>query len=339
MAASMPSRQEPPAESGAPRRQRRLSLSDESVYFVMIAVLTFVIVSLTYSWYLYSEANPSRGRGGDLESGAQVPLPPATSGGASPPRAMDQPADRAARSAGTVEPDAPVSDAASGGAGPGKPPSSAAEAKPPARPAPPTSVAESAAAPPPVEPTDGAPDSQGRLVAVAPATGAATAPPTPPPAEARGEEPGLSKVESDSIPGRESTTQALLGTERPARAEAAHPVESDTAMTRPDPAGQIAALAVPREEIEALIRRGDQFLATGDIAAARVFYERAAAGGNSAAATGVGKTFDPLFLAQIGAQGMRGDPAEAASWYRKASETGEREAASRLKALLEKFPQ
>jgi TPR repeat protein len=68
--------------------------------------------------------------------------------------------------------------------------------------------------------------------------------------------------------------------------------------------------------------------------AARSAYERAAARGSSQAAIGVGKTYDPLVLAKIGARGVRGDPVQAASWYARAGEAGDEEGQQRLHALL-----
>jgi TPR repeat protein len=62
-------------------------------------------------------------------------------------------------------------------------------------------------------------------------------------------------------------------------------------------------------------------------------YERAAAAGSGLGATGVGKTYDPAFLASIDARGLRGDTARAVDWYRKALALGDSEASDRLKAL------
>ena len=64
--------------------------------------------------------------------------------------------------------------------------------------------------------------------------------------------------------------------------------------------------------------RGDAFLSAGDIVSARLFYERAADGGDSAAALRLGATFDPDFLAQTSIRGAPSDPAQASSWYRRA---------------------
>ena len=111
---------------------------------------------------------------------------------------------------------------------------------------------------------------------------------------------------------------------------------ADTGPTM-DANGRAPARATPvppPNEIEALVSRGDQYLGTGDVASARLFYERAAAGGSAAGATGVARTFDPLFLAVTGARGLRGDRAQAISWYRKASAAGDLEAENRLRTLL-----
>ncbi len=97
----------------------------------------------------------------------------------------------------------------------------------------------------------------------------------------------------------------------------------------PSPAGQHPSMA----EIAALIARGDAFLSAGDIASARLFYERAADAGDSAAALRLGATFDPNFLGRVGVRGGPGDPAQAEAWYRRARDLGDAAAAERLKNL------
>jgi TPR repeat protein len=95
------------------------------------------------------------------------------------------------------------------------------------------------------------------------------------------------------------------------------------------PVGQHPSTA----EIAALVTRGDAFLSAGDFASARLFYERAADAGDSAAALRLGATFDPNFLGRVGIRGNPGDPAQAASWYRRARDLGDAAAAERLKNL------
>ncbi len=129
---------------------------------------------------------------------------------------------------------------------------------------------------------------------------------------------------------------------------AAEPVAQDSATDAvgeaapppiPAPAEETASLPLPPEETAALIQRGDALLETGDIVAARAAYERAAAGGDRIAAMGVAKTYDPIFLAQTGVRGLRGDPARAALWYARAAAAGDRDAQQRLRRLRAQYPQ
>ncbi len=103
------------------------------------------------------------------------------------------------------------------------------------------------------------------------------------------------------------------------------PVEIPSA---PEPAASppaAAALAakpsphVSATEIAELLARGDALLRIGDIASARLFYERAADAGDGQAAMRVGATFDPTFLGRAGLRGAHADPVVARSWYQRAA--------------------
>jgi TPR repeat protein len=94
-----------------------------------------------------------------------------------------------------------------------------------------------------------------------------------------------------------------------------------------------AAHVLPTDTLELILRRGDDLLALGDLAAARLLYERAAAAGDARGAIGMAKTYDPRVLAQLGARGIQPDPDVAASWYRKALSLGDTSAAARLRML------
>ena len=93
----------------------------------------------------------------------------------------------------------------------------------------------------------------------------------------------------------------------------------------------IVPLSVPL--VASLLTHGDEMLRLGDIGAARLLYRRAAEAGNAAAAVAMGKTYDPRFLAQIGAQRIAPDPAAAADWYRRAAALGDNAAESLLAGL------
>lgn len=79
----------------------------------------------------------------------------------------------------------------------------------------------------------------------------------------------------------------------------------------------------------ALMKRGDEALGLGDIAAARLLYQRAAEAGNAPAATALGKTFDPNFAAP----GSKPDSARAAEWYKRAIGLGDSHATDLLQHL------
>ena len=115
--------------------------------------------------------------------------------------------------------------------------------------------------------------------------------------------------------------------------------QNDLSNSPPTSVQETQPSPLSAEVAEALIKRGDELLSTGDIVAARLAYERAATGGNRTAATGVAKTYDPSFLTQVGVRGLRADPARAALWYGRAAAAGDREAQQRLKRLRAQFPQ
>jgi hypothetical protein len=79
-------------------------------------------------------------------------------------------------------------------------------------------------------------------------------------------------------------------------------------------------------ELSALLTRGDAVFGTGDLASARLFYERGANAGDGRAALRLGETFDPAFLARARLGRMPGDPDKAVYWYRRARDLGNREA-------------
>jgi hypothetical protein len=102
------------------------------------------------------------------------------------------------------------------------------------------------------------------------------------------------------------------------------------AVAAPLPA---ASARLSSEEIAELLARGDALFRTGDVASARLFYERAASGGDGRSALRLGATFDPALLDRDPLRGVRGDLAEAHIWYQRARDLGEAEAERRLKSL------
>jgi hypothetical protein len=85
-------------------------------------------------------------------------------------------------------------------------------------------------------------------------------------------------------------------------------------------------------EISALLARGNALMATGDLSAARLVYQRAAEAGNARAAFALAETYDPIVLKTL-EQSLPPNVATAHAWYRKAKDLGSREALDRLERL------
>ena len=94
-------------------------------------------------------------------------------------------------------------------------------------------------------------------------------------------------------------------------------------------------LRLASEEIAVLVKRGNDFLADGDIAAARLLLRRAAEAGSAEGALALGTTFDPIALRRLGAIGAVSDLAQARQWYQRAAELGSSAASQQLAGLAE----
>jgi len=81
-----------------------------------------------------------------------------------------------------------------------------------------------------------------------------------------------------------------------------------------------------------LLKRGQEFIASGDLAAARLVLQRAAEAGDVRAALALAGTFDPNLLAKLGKQQLA-DAALARVWYERAKQFGSAEAPQRLEQL------
>jgi hypothetical protein len=180
-----------------------------------------------------------------------------------------------------------------------------------------------------------APAPEPNLIAPAPAAPHPVAPsPAKPAAEANVPAPSAAPTaEPDSAALNAAFAPKPDATAPPAAAEPglSPPTSTPTAKTASPP----AAAGQPRsaEDLRALLARGDALLSGGDVASARLFYERAADAGGGLAAIRLGETFDPLFLDRIHLRGVRGDPAAAKLWYRRARDLGASEAEVLQKAL------
>jgi hypothetical protein len=88
-----------------------------------------------------------------------------------------------------------------------------------------------------------------------------------------------------------------------------------------------------RERAMRLVKKGDEQLADGGIAQARLLYERAAEAGLAEGAMALASTYDTAELGRLGVRGLQPDAAAARRWYERAQQLGAAEAAQRLRRL------
>jgi hypothetical protein len=166
--------------------------------------------------------------------------------------------------------------------------------------------------------------------------------------------PGVRAVTTVAVaPTREEITTAYQSA-KDGRAPAATPPSGAPApvAAAPPAAAPVAALpparvpepVTPRDaihhldpnEIASSLRRADDLIASGDLAAARRGLRRAANGGDARAAMTLAGTYDPVILEKRGVHGFVPDVAMARVWYEKARKFGSAEAPQRLELLASK---
>ena len=88
------------------------------------------------------------------------------------------------------------------------------------------------------------------------------------------------------------------------------------------------------ERARGFLARGHVLLDGGDIASARLFFQRAAEAGLWDGALAMGTTYDPAELARRRTVGLRPDLVEARRWYERARDLGGGATAERHLARL-----
>jgi TPR repeat protein len=140
--------------------------------------------------------------------------------------------------------------------------------------------------------------------------------------------PGLRSVTTTAVPTREDVKAALQSALQGDAAQAAavaEPMIPGDAIHHLDPG-----------EIASSLRRGNELIASGDLAAARLVLRRAANAGDAHAAMTLAGTYDPVVLEKLGVHGFVPDAAMARVWYEKARKFGSAAAPERLEVLANK---
>lgn len=142
------------------------------------------------------------------------------------------------------------------------------------------------------------------------------------------------------IPAAPNTVPTPTSGGRPPGSASLGPPSLNIAAAPPRPETQrsqpAAVPAMKPEDQERAIRfmaRGDAEFAGGDVAAARLLYQRAADAGLPDAAIAMGGTFDPVELARRKVKGLVGEPDVARKWYERARTLGAAGAEDRLRRV------
>jgi len=153
----------------------------------------------------------------------------------------------------------------------------------------------------------------------------------------KSQEPPIVAEGASDTPQQVAMAEPSTPVAAPRATAALAPVAPVAAPAPPPAAAEPAASAPARElnaeELAALLKRGQQLAASGDVAAARLTLRPAAEARNAQAALALGATYDPVVLRSLGIFGVTPDVAMARGWYEKARAYGSAEAPRRLELL------
>jgi SAM domain (Sterile alpha motif) len=132
-------------------------------------------------------------------------------------------------------------------------------------------------------------------------------------------------VGEESAPSRDTLAGAATSQQREPSAKAPEATPSTPQARPPD----FVTRQLERDEVVLLVKRGADFIASGDLSSARLVLQRAAEAGDMHAALALAGTFDPNLLAQS----FSADVVMARFWYERAKQLGSSEAPRRLEQL------
>jgi len=101
----------------------------------------------------------------------------------------------------------------------------------------------------------------------------------------------------------------------------------------PDPKAALILRPQDTARIDELMAHGRKMVDVGYFPGARAYFQRAAEAGSAEAAFSVGLSYDPSFIAEMGAQGIKPDVKQARIWYERAKALGYKDADAKLNAL------
>jgi outer membrane biosynthesis protein TonB len=154
---------------------------------------------------------------------------------------------------------------------------------------------------------------------------------TPPEAKVQAETPPEAKVQAETPP--EAKVQEETRPEAKLQEET-RPEAKVQEETRPQAALRSQTIRqLSPEETAAMLKRGNELVVSGDLAAARLVLRGLVEAGNARAAFVLAGTYDPMTLEKLQVHGLSPDLAMARHWYEKAKELGSPDALRELQML------
>jgi TPR repeat protein len=140
-----------------------------------------------------------------------------------------------------------------------------------------------------------------------------------------------------SPPEAPELSEHAVAVERELPSQTTTPATTAASMpVPPDQSPITAGRKLSPEEIKLLMDRGQRFVETGDLTAARLLFRRAAEAGDATAALALGATYDPAIIGKLVVLGVLADVDKSRAWYEKAAALGSPEAARRLGLLADR---
>ena len=128
--------------------------------------------------------------------------------------------------------------------------------------------------------------------------------------------------ETDSTTAETEKPSLSADTEVDGATSASAQQHEDTLVTKldnsADPHKELVLRPEEAERVQSLMAHGHKMVDVGYFAGARAYFKRAAEAGSGEAALALGSTYDPKFIAEIGAHGIEPEPDEARFWYERA---------------------
>jgi hypothetical protein len=154
---------------------------------------------------------------------------------------------------------------------------------------------------------------------VNPAAGTPRSERTPPAAKPAPAQPGGEAQPGLAAQGPAVSRSAIGETAAPAANAGPMAPSAAPGLTSPPLASRAPARPLSSEAIDEHLARGEHKLRAGEVATARLYFERVVQAGDPRGALAMGRSYDPAVLSDLPLIGPQGDAETARTWYERAA--------------------